>query len=830
MALFVTCAHVVALALGIPAEERDMPTARVRVDLPLVLSDCALAARVIWWGPGRDVAGLDVVQDLLSGVRPLTLVTTDDLWNHGFRAFGFPAGYDDGVWASGRLLARQAAGWVQVEDTKVTGHRVQPGFSGTPIWDEQLNGVVGMAVAVDTDRATKAAFMIPARALIEAWPEAAAQSVKAGSRKHVQMQLARLKKARRQAGDPARFQLQIDTLEQRVAGWDCRVERQRDRITEGMDARRRQVAAEQERRGKHLRVVGQPPLDVADYFKDRERDLKRLSQLLAEPTTRLVSVIGRGGMGKTALACKVLQDLERHRWPHTDEEIPLHGIVYLSTRTDGVSLERLFLNCARLLGDRGQERLNAVWTNPQLETREKVTRLLEALSEGWYVILLDNLEELLDEEGEIEDDGLRLFFEEGVRASGGARMVVTSRVSLAFRREVMRFDRQVRLLEGLPLEDGVTLLQELDPNGDYGLRDAPEAKLGKAVRLTHGVPRALEVLAGILANDPFISLEEVLDTFYEQEDVVQSLIEENYQRLDMDARRVIEALAVFKKPVVPLAVDYLLEPLAPGLDLSDVLRRLTRTNVVSVDRVAKTVTLHPIDEDYAYGQLPDEEGIESDYNRQALERRAADYYAEFRAPEETWESIDDLEPMLREFGHRVRGGDYDRACRVLNLVDDDYLFLWGHYGRLARMREQLVGHLRQPSLRLASLGGLGRAYHYLGQAGRALDLYQQALGIAQEINDRGQEAQWLFYCGLALSDTGNVKEAIERFQQALTAYREVGEACWGCSAWLIVFSDASRNQSHMANRRWQSARRLGTASEKEHGWAISGPPIVNWGR
>ncbi|MEA3400163.1 MAG: hypothetical protein U9R79_02855, partial [Armatimonadota bacterium] len=64
-----------ALALGIPAEERDMPTARVRVDLPLVLSDCALAARVIWWGPGRDVAGLDVVQDLLSGVRPLTLVT-----------------------------------------------------------------------------------------------------------------------------------------------------------------------------------------------------------------------------------------------------------------------------------------------------------------------------------------------------------------------------------------------------------------------------------------------------------------------------------------------------------------------------------------------------------------------------------------------------------------------------------------------------------------------------------------------------------------------------------------------------------------------------------
>jgi len=46
----------------------------------------------------------------------------------------------------------------------------------------------------------------------------------------------------------------------------------------------------------------------------------------------------------------------------------------------------------------------------------------------------------------------------------------------------------------------------LDPNADYGLLDAPEEELDRAVLLVHGVPRALEVIAGILANDPLASL------------------------------------------------------------------------------------------------------------------------------------------------------------------------------------------------------------------------------------------------------------------------------------------------------------------------------------
>jgi tetratricopeptide (TPR) repeat protein len=591
------------------------------------------------------------------------------------------------------------------------------------------------------------------------------------------MQLARLEEAQRQAVDPDRFQPQIETLRERIASWDQRVERQRQRIAEGLEEQRQRMAEERAYRHEkeRLRVVGQPPLDVADYFKDRQRDLQKLGQLLSEPTTRLVSVIGHGGMGKTALACKVLQDLERHRWPYTEDELPVDGVVYLSTRTAGISLERLFLDCAKLLGGEEQERLNAVWTNPQLETEEKIARLLGALRDGRYVILLDNLEDLLDDQGQLTDDDLRLFFEQGLMTSQGAQLMVTSRVALAFRREVMRFDRQVKLLEGLPVDDGVALLRELDPNGDYGLRDASKEQLAEAVELTHSVPRALEVLAGILANDPFATLGEVVETFYEQEDVVQALIEENYQRLDRDARRVIEALAVFRKPVPPLAVDYLLEPFAPGLDVPGVVQRLTRTNIVSVDRTAKTVTLHPIDQDYAYSQLPEEVETEADYTRQALERRAADYYVQLRMPEDTWESIDDLEPQLNEFEHRVRAGDYDQACQILEQISFKYLYIWGHYTRQVKLHSKLLERLADYELQMSNLRNLGHAYYGIGRIEESLHCFEQAVSLARDVSDLRMEGANLSGLGRIYRDLGDLKRAANLLEEALPIFRDIGD-------------------------------------------------------
>jgi S1-C subfamily serine protease len=222
-------------ALRVPEDAPQVPQAEVHLDFPLIAPGHIVTARIIHWQPQSDVAGLELDGDPPAGTEAVHLVKADDLWGHSFRAFGFPAGHNDGVWTSGVLQGQTAAGWVQIEDVKGPGYRVQPGFSGTPVWDEQLNGVAGMAVAADTDRVTKAAFAIPTDQLIEAWPELTERSLGAGSLEHLQVQLVMFEAAQRNAPDPRRFQTKIDELQAAIAGWDSCVKRQQKRINQGGD-------------------------------------------------------------------------------------------------------------------------------------------------------------------------------------------------------------------------------------------------------------------------------------------------------------------------------------------------------------------------------------------------------------------------------------------------------------------------------------------------------------------------------------------------------------------------------------------------------------------
>lgn len=171
-----TCAHVVTAALGIVTNTQQSPDGIIEVDFPLIAPGQKVKAKVVFWqpvNPGQskeDIAGLHIQDTLPTGVSPVQLVTTSDYWQHKFRIFGFPQGHDTGVWADGELRDIQATRWIQIEAIKVHGYQIEPGFSGSPVWDESLQGVVGIAVAAEKKRKdVKAAFMIPTNVLVETW-------------------------------------------------------------------------------------------------------------------------------------------------------------------------------------------------------------------------------------------------------------------------------------------------------------------------------------------------------------------------------------------------------------------------------------------------------------------------------------------------------------------------------------------------------------------------------------------------------------------------------------------------------------------------------------
>lgn len=170
----ITCCHVVKKAVP------DVGVGSlVNLDFPFPEAHGQTQARVVFLDPAIDLAGLAFEQPLPVDIQPVPLVDVADCWGHKFRACGFPDKYPNGVYASGRLLSRDANGWLLMEDLKTTGYAVQPGFSGGLLWDESERGVVGMVVAADTSAGVRAAFALPVDLLSRTWPELAVHQVPA---------------------------------------------------------------------------------------------------------------------------------------------------------------------------------------------------------------------------------------------------------------------------------------------------------------------------------------------------------------------------------------------------------------------------------------------------------------------------------------------------------------------------------------------------------------------------------------------------------------------------------------------------------------------------
>ncbi|MBN1811803.1 MAG: hypothetical protein JXA14_08205, partial [Anaerolineae bacterium] len=361
-----------------------------------------------------------------------------------------------------------------------------------------------------------------------------------------------------------------------------------DAAMERLRARRDEADRRRRAMRKRQRVVNVRPLDVSHTFQDRHHERHAFCQHLADRRVRLISVVGRGGMGKTALASRVLADLERGKLPVPGEEraLAVDGILYLSARSTGLGLERIYADVGRMLGEPATSQLAAHWAAADRSLAEKVEFLLEAMQGGLYLILLDNLEDHLAASGDIADEGLRLFVDRCLTQPSGAQLIVTSREQVKIAPAALPGVRSLALREGLPPAEAMAMLRELDPQGELGLQNAPGEVLYCAAVLCQGIPRGLELLAGILFDEPTTRLSELLadkELFGQQ--VVECLMAEGYRRLGEEEQRVMEALAVFDRPVEETALAYLLHPWFPGLHVRRTLSRLVRSYFASVNRI-----------------------------------------------------------------------------------------------------------------------------------------------------------------------------------------------------------------------------------------------------
>jgi Trypsin-like peptidase domain/Calcineurin-like phosphoesterase len=177
-----TCAHVVNEALGLDQRSQIQPTGRVMLRFPLIESHASanVPAEVQVWVPppregaaGDDLAGLVLTDEAPVDAEPARLAVNPPAVGLRVRVFGY-AGTPprpEGAWVSTTVQGKVAGGRLQLESGVDAALRAQPGYSGSPVYDETSGLVVGLVAAAAPGRGgERDSYAIATDRLRLAWP------------------------------------------------------------------------------------------------------------------------------------------------------------------------------------------------------------------------------------------------------------------------------------------------------------------------------------------------------------------------------------------------------------------------------------------------------------------------------------------------------------------------------------------------------------------------------------------------------------------------------------------------------------------------------------
>src|SRR3989442_276730 len=247
---------------------------------------------------------------------------------------------------------------------------------------------------------------------------------------------------------------------------------------------------------------------------------------------RLVSVLGMGGMGKSALVTRAMHRLAAH-----------FEVVLFRSLRDAPAFEALLESCLQVLS---QKPLVLV---PE-DLQQRLSLLLKELRSRRVLLVLDNLEVLL-EEGEVLGR-LRPGFEayghllgQVAQMAHQSCLLLTSREKPAALRPLEGSRSPVRALRlsGLDAAAGEQLLAEHEVSGS-------SQEHARLVEAYSGNPLALQIVAQTIVDlfggaiDPFLSGG---TTIFGS---ITELLEEQWGRLSSLEQTVLDWLAIVREPVM----------------------------------------------------------------------------------------------------------------------------------------------------------------------------------------------------------------------------------------------------------------------------------------
>ena len=492
-----------------------------------------------------------------------------------------------------------------------------------------------------------------------------------------------------------------------------------------------------------LHEAPRPPAD----FTGREDELKELLSAIEAGGVTISGLQGMGGIGKTALALKLVERL-KPRYPDAQFFLDLKG-----ASTQPLTVAEALAHVVRAY-------------HPAAKLPESESEL-----RGLYLSVLDGQRALL-----LMDNAADAAQVEPLIPPAGCLLLVTSRHHFTLP------GLAAKNLDTLSAADARNLLLTIAPR--------IETQADEIAALCGHLPLALRLAATAMAKYRNLSAADYVRRLRDRQQrlkLIDASLSLSYELLSEALRERWRWLTVFPDTFADDAAASVWEvEIDPA---QDILGELMATSMVEWNETSDRYHLHDLARLFADAKLSAEE-------RMVCQKRFATHYRNvLAAATELYlkggESVLrglallDLEWGNIQAGHAFVAAQADGADADVTQLGMTYphagvyvLSLRQHSRERLRWLEIALAAARRLKDRAgecAALGNLGITYAAIGETYRAIEFYEQQLAIAREIGDRQGEGNALGNLGLAYGAMGKTRGAIEFYEQQLAIDREIGD-------------------------------------------------------
>lgn len=538
-------------------------------------------------------------------------------------------------------------------------------------------------------------------------------------------------------------------------------------------------------------------------FIDREKELQEIAELLS--SSRLLTLTGPGGVGKTRLAIEIA---------HNSVKKFKDGVFWVGL---------VGLSDAHLIPQEIAQPFNVRETTnePLIET------LKTYLNDKDILLILDNCEHLIR--------ACAQYTEQLLSAGPKLKILATSIEALGL------FNETVWQVPSLPFPETQQplSLEELQEFASIGLfsERARNAKPGFAVdqlnvhsiaQICHrldGIPLAIELAAARLKvlsvgeiaarlDDCFSVLTAGSRTAIPRHQTLRATIDWSHELLTEPERILFRRLAVFAGGFTLEAAESVCSRGMKRSDILDLLGRLVDKSLVVVEQISdleesryrllKTIRQYALERLAGSGEAREIRDEHLDFFRRVAEQAEPSLFGK-ESPRWFRRLDHELDNIRTALDWATNSGKADVALNIAGSL----VYFWFAHGLGGSERHDHIHQAlarpegQEPTLaRARALNGLGFMYWADAHPTDRRANMEEALAISKAVGDPQSIATSLRNLGLLENINGNYARSRKLLEQSMEISRELGPAGITESTWTAIFlGDAALNHSHPARAR-----------------------------